>query len=131
MAKRVRGAPSDATELARDLRRRSTDAEQVLWEALRGRKLEGHKFRRQHPLGPYVVDFWCPEHALVVELDGPIHDQLAGHDPERTAEIESHGYQVVRFRNDDVLNNLDSVLQRIRSVLRTSPLSQSWERGRG
>jgi very-short-patch-repair endonuclease len=131
MPKRIRGSPADATELARGLRRRSTEAEQLLWEALRGRKLDGVKFRRQHQLGHFIVDFWCPAYRLVIEIDGAIHDHLVEHDAERTAEIESRGCRVIRFRNDDVLTNLENVLQRIRAAVQTSPRSQNRESDQG
>ncbi len=71
---RLRGTSPLIQQRARELRQRATEAEQMLWERVRNRRLGGLKFRRQHPLGPYIVDFYCAEHRLVVEVDGPIHE---------------------------------------------------------
>lgn len=87
---------------ARHLRRHMTDAEQTLWFHLRNRALMGCKFRRQQPIGRFVADFACPEHALVVEVDGgPYLDSVS--DPGRDEEIEARGYRILRFWNNDVL----------------------------
>ena len=104
---------------AAPLRRRATDAERTLWFALRGRRLEGCKFRRQWTLGPFVVDFCCLEMHLVVEVDGGQHDEEW--DAPRTAWLQSQGYRVIRFWNNDVLTNLDGVLQSIVAALREDP----------
>jgi very-short-patch-repair endonuclease len=97
----------------RELRKSSTPAEQKLWQALRNRNLGDYKFRRQHPIGPYISDFFCAEVGLVVEVDGGGHlDQIA-YDQDRTTWLESQGYHVIRFYNDDVLNHLDDVAQEI------------------
>ena len=96
---------------ARALRVRSTIAERNLWAELRNRQLGGHKFRRQHAIGPYVVDFACLAERLVVELDGGQHAIAKDKDDERTFWLESQGYRVVRFWNHDVLDNMDGVLQ--------------------
>lgn len=109
----VRGVSPALIAGARRLRDRSTDAESVLWEAVRGRRLEGLKFRRQYALGPYVLDLCCPERRLVIELNGPIHDTQQAHDEARTQHLEAYGYTVMRFRNEDVLNHLPIVLERI------------------
>jgi very-short-patch-repair endonuclease len=93
---------TDQRQFARTQRRHTTSAENVLWQALRGRRLAGLKFRRQVPLLAYTLDFLCVERRLVVELDG------SGH--ERTREIEAHGLQVIRFRNERVLQDIDAVL---------------------
>jgi very-short-patch-repair endonuclease len=84
-----------------------------LWEAIRDRRLAGLKFRRQRPFGPFVVDFVCVEVRLVVELDGPIHDDQIEQDAYRTEVIESYGFRVLRIRNDEVIHNLPTVLDRI------------------
>jgi very-short-patch-repair endonuclease len=102
---------------ARRLRQRETPAEANLWNALRGRKLGGFKFRRQQPLGPYVVDFCCPEARLIVELDGARHDEQWQYDAARTKYLGALGYRVLRFRNADVRANLEDVLVRIGEVL--------------
>jgi very-short-patch-repair endonuclease len=99
------------------LRQRSTDAERKLWFALRDRRLQGHKFCRQFPVGPYIVDFLCRYPKLVVELDGGQHSWQQNQDAKRTAWLESKGHFVLRFWNNDVLGNLDGVLQRIAETL--------------
>ena len=98
---------------ARDLRRQVTSAEDVLWRALRGRRCGGLKFKRQVPIQLYTVDFLCAEHRLIVELDGRQHDWHHEYDAKRTEEIERCGYAVLRFRNEEVLTDLDAVLRRI------------------
>ena len=101
------------TSRARDLRKDSTKAERVLWTHLRDRQLAGHKFRRQVPLGSYVVDFVCFERRLVIEIDGGHHGEQADHDRERSEWLESQGFQVLRFWNNEVLGQLDGVTQAI------------------
>jgi 5-methyltetrahydrofolate--homocysteine methyltransferase len=93
-----------------------TRAEEVLWEALRDRGLDRLKFRRQHFVGPYVLDFCCPLSWLVVEVDGDIHDdpEHQAYDSVRTDHLNTKGFRVIRFRNDEVLNELSRILQRIR-----------------
>jgi len=112
------------TSLARGLRRRETDAEKRLWSRIRDRKIDGWKFRRQVPHGPYVLDFFCFEASLVIEVDGGQHaDGRAAHDRRRTAYLERGGLSVLRFWNGDVLNNMDGVLETIYLALgqRTGP----------
>jgi len=106
---------------ARELRRASTDAEQLLWRHLRNRNLSGHKFSRQEPIGPYVVDFVCRRRRLVVELDGGQHADQASADARRTAALEHLGYRVVRYWNNDVLSNVEGVLRQITSELERTP----------
>ena len=103
---------------ARSLRRSSTDAERRLWTALRDRRLTKYKFRRQHPIGAYIVDFACTRHALVIELDGGQHADNAA-DARRTAWLESEGWRVVRFWNNDVLGNVSGVIEAILGALQT------------
>jgi len=105
------------TPVARKLRRDRTEAEARLWYHLRGRRLEGFKFRSQFPIAAHVADFCCEEARLVVELDGSQHADSAS-DPLRTASIEAAGYQVLRFWNHDVFENIDGVLQVIVETLR-------------
>ena len=93
------------------LRSQLTDCERLLWRRLRNRGLAGFKFRRQHPWPPYVLDFYCAELRLVVELDGgQHHDAALARDQLRTAHLERQGLEVLRFSNLDVLQNLDGVL---------------------
>jgi very-short-patch-repair endonuclease len=102
-------------DLARDMRQRETPAEDLLWEVLRDRKLASLKFRRQHPIPgtTYIVDFYCPQFHLVIEVDGGIHATQVKADQERQAVIEAKGYQVIRFTNDQVISDLASVLHGI------------------
>ena len=93
-----------------------TDAERRLWSALRGQRLRGYKFRRQHPLGPFVVDFACIEYCLVIEADGGQHSGCTD-DQRRTAWLKRHGWKVLRFWNTDILTNIDAVQGTILRVL--------------
>ncbi len=105
-----------ATELARGLRRRQTEAEVRLWSRLRNRQLDTLKFRRQVPRGLFVADFLCDEAMLIVEVDGSQHDEQQAQDVRRTAYMESLGYVVMRVRNYDLLQNTDRVLDHICAV---------------
>ena len=95
---------------ARRLRNNPTDAERLLWLQLRRRNLGGFKFRRQHPMEGYIVDFASFDAKLVIELDGGQHADAVAYDMERTRRIEAKGYRVLRFWNNDVLTNFESVL---------------------
>ncbi len=97
---------------ARQLRSKQTSAETVLWDTLRGRRLGGHRFRRQHPIGPYVVDFACLEEKLVVEVDGDSHVDSTM-DPRRDNELASRGFRIVRVWNSEVYEDLDGVIEMI------------------
>jgi len=97
---------------ARSLRRNQTDAERALWYHLRGNRLQGHKFRRQHPCGRYILDFVCLEARLVIELDGGQH-QGSSADCERDAWLQAQGFQILRFWNHEVLTQPDAVLERL------------------
>ena len=100
------------TAFARKLRRDSTDAERLFWSKVRAYRLQGHKFKRQQILGPYIVDFLCPNAFLVVELDGRQHADSES-DKIRDAWLRSRGFTVLRFWNNDVLLNIDGVLERV------------------
>ena len=104
----------------RRLRRDATDAERALWRLLRPRHLEGYKFRRQHVLGRYILDFFCPTALLAIEVDGGQHYMPAGlaSDAERTVELEAAGVRVLRFSNRDVLTNVEGVGDTILDALR-------------
>jgi very-short-patch-repair endonuclease len=104
-----------AIELARQLRRGQTEAEKVLWRHVRARQLYGLKIVRQHPIDRYIVDFYCHELRLVIEVEGSIHDTPAqqARDDERFANLEAKGYRILRFSNDEVLENLGFVLNEI------------------
>jgi very-short-patch-repair endonuclease len=103
---------------ARDLRRAQTEAERRLWTRLRHRQLYDVKFRRQHPVGPFITDFCCSAHRLVVELDGGQHAVQTDADQARTAFLRQHGYRVLRFWDHEVIENIETVLQRIAVELR-------------
>ena len=109
---------SERREFARGLRKHQTKAEDILWERLRGSSLHGAKFRRQVPFNRYVADFYCHASKLVVEIDGKQHEWFADYDAVRTEVIEAMGVSVIRFTNEEVNDNLDSVLARIHAALR-------------
>jgi len=117
-------ASIEQRQFARYLRQQLTDCERLLWRRLRNRGLAGFKFRRQHPWPPYVLDFYCAELRLVIELDGGQHYDDAGlaKDRLRTDYLRRHGLEVLRFSNLDVLQNLDDVLtELLRRVEARSP----------
>ena len=107
------------TSRSRALRRNSTDAERKLWNVLRNRQLNGFKFRKQVEIDAYIVDFLCPALRLVIQVDGGQH--TPERDARRTAFLESQGFRVIRFWNNDVLENLDGVWTRIEEALSTPP----------
>ena len=98
---------------AKELRKAQTPAEQALWGRLRNRGLLGLKFRRQHPIGPYIADFYCAQHRLVVELDGGVHRNQEEQDAGRTAQLAAYGYHVLRVQNEEVEIDLEGVLRKI------------------
>jgi len=102
--------------LAKSLRKEATPAEQKLWQYLRNRNLFDLKFRRQHPIGPYVVDFFCHEYKLIVEVDGGIHELKRRSDQARTKWLEEQHYRLVRFKNEDVIFNSGAVLNKIAKI---------------
>ncbi len=109
------GACKKLYEYGKQLRKAETTAEELLWRSLKSRKFHNLKFRRQHPLDKYVADFYCHEKKLVIELDGSIHDLKSNYeyDKARTNDLEELGIKVIRFKNLDVDNNLDTVLNQI------------------
>jgi very-short-patch-repair endonuclease len=106
---------------ARLMRREPTKAEALLWEHLKARQLHGFKFRRQYAIDGYIVDFYCPETKLVVELDGPSHDDRQKYDRDRTLWLECYDMRVVRFPNQTVLDDLDQVLNSIHQLCLAQP----------
>jgi very-short-patch-repair endonuclease len=108
------------TKRAQQLRNNATDAERRLWGHLRLRQLQGFKFSRQMPVGPYICDFICRERMLVVEADGGQHAESA-RDAARTVYLERKGYRVLRFWNNDILENIEGVLQGILATLGEQP----------
>ena len=118
---RVRERGIMATEFARQLRRDMTDAERCVWKHLRAHRFAGEKFRRQVPIGPYIVDFVSHRSRLVVELDGGQHALQVEQDRERTRWLEGRGYRVIRFWNNQVLTETEPVLEAIALSLTPSP----------
>jgi len=112
--------PALTRDAARRLRIEQTDAEHRLWSRLRGSQLEGFKFRRQHPLGPFFADFFCLEAKLVIELDGSQHADQLDRDERRTEFLRGAGYEVLRFWNYEVISEIDVVIQRIADALERS-----------
>jgi len=102
---------------ARKLRRNSTDVERKFWHRIRDKQIDEYRFRRQRPIGRYIVDFICLEARLIVELDGGQHAEDAAYDQRRTAFLESLGYRVLRFWNNEVIENMTGVLERLRETL--------------
>jgi very-short-patch-repair endonuclease len=119
MGKRRVGA--DAIELAQSLRREQTEEERLLWCLLRGRKLGGFKFRRQHPLGQFVLDFYCPKARLAIELDGGVHEEAIQHELDRCRDLwfRARGIQVLRFTNKELQENPGWVLHLIQAILKS------------
>ena len=106
---------------AKELRRDMTPAEKVLWQKLRNRQLDGFYFRRQHPIKYFIADFYCAKADLIVELDGGIHNNPENKewDINRTAELEKSGVTVIRFTNEEVFNDMENVIRKIRHQLNT------------
>ena len=113
---RYRGTTAQLDANAIELRRNQTPTEKALWELLRNRQLAGMKFRRQHSVGPFVLDFYCAQFRLAVELDGQSHVDRQEYDLRRTAWLNAVGISVVRFQNEDVVMNVDKVLEEIEQV---------------
>ena len=103
-------------EFRKELRNNSTKAESKLWKALQKSQLEGRKFRRQHSIGNYILDFYCPKEKLIIELDGQVHDNFINeeYDGKRTEYLEGLGFKVLRFENYLVFEQLDMVLEAIK-----------------
>ena len=116
---------------ARALRKNPTDVERLLWRHLRMRQLDGYKFRRQQPIGNYIVDFVCLEKRLIIELDGGQHAEQSNYDSERDAWLRNQRFTVLRFWNNDVLINVEGVASGIFETLKSSPfLNPSPQGGR-
>ena len=101
---------------ARNLRKGMTPAEQKLWQHLRNRRLFELKLRRQHPVGRFILDFYCYEQPLIVEVDGGIHELQTERDQMRTEWLQQQGYRVIRFKNEEVISNIEGVLTGIARV---------------
>ena len=118
----MRGRTPARLEASRRLRKELTPAEARLWAALRQGGIPGMRFRRQHALGRFVLDFYCPKQRLAIEVDGAVHDdqQQAEYDAARTTALEQRGIRVLRFRNDEVMGDLTSVLTCIAAAAKPS-----------
>jgi leucyl-tRNA synthetase len=108
-------------EKAKENRNQPTEAEKTLWIQLRGKKLSGYKFRQQHLIGDYIADFVCLSKSLVVEVDGGYHNETKAYDEERTQFLNKKGFEVIRFKNEEVIGNLDEVLEQINTKLDQLP----------
>jgi very-short-patch-repair endonuclease len=111
-------ANPDTLETARLLRKSMTFSESILWEKLKGKQSLGLRFRRQHPIDMFIVDFYCHAARLVIEVDGEIHMDQIEYDDGREADIEKYNIKIIRFTNDEVNNNIEVVLQKIESVIK-------------
>ncbi len=117
------GANSSTKSKARELRKRMTEPERILWSHIRRRKQHGMYFRRQHPYGIYILDFYCFEADLVIEIDGMIHLSRRDYDIERTKYLRSSGLKVIRFNNKDIETRIEWVLEKINTYLIQLPPS--------
>jgi very-short-patch-repair endonuclease len=110
------GATPEIFDRAQQLRKEITDGETKLWQKLRNHKFEGLKFRRQHPIGRFIVDFYCHEKLLVVEVDGSIHDlaEVKERDEGREEELKNFGLSIIRFTNDEIEKNIEDVLSKLK-----------------
>ena len=102
------------------LRRTETPTERILWKHLRGKQLDGYRFRQQHVFGPYILDFYCPSIRLYIELDGTVHDteEAKQKDADRTAFLNQNRISVIRFRNEEVEANVENVISKIREFIK-------------
>jgi very-short-patch-repair endonuclease len=119
------GAKLSIKSRALELRKRMTKQETILWMHIRGRKINGMYFRRQHPYGIYILDFYCFEQNLAIEIDGLIHLSRHDYDIERTKELESTGLRLLRFKNEDIEKRIEEVLHRIADFTVISPLGET------
>ncbi len=120
------GAPVNINK-ARELRRNQTEAESNLWRYLRNRQLHGYKFRRQMPIGKYIVDFACVSLKMIVEIDGSQHMQNTDYDESRTEYLNKQGYKVIRFWNNEILTQIESVLEALTLTLTLSQRERECE----
>ncbi len=110
-----KGAPETSLVKAKALRKDETQAEKILWAKLRNNQLKGYKFRRQHPIGLYIVDFYCHQLKLIIEIDGEYHNtqEQIEKDKERTQNLETYGLHLIRFSNKDIMQNLEKIISEI------------------
>ncbi|MFV0590640.1 MAG: endonuclease domain-containing protein [Draconibacterium sp.] len=120
------GAKPDIFEKAKALRKNMTDAEKILWERLKNKQVLNLRFRRQHPIDIFIADFYCHAVRLVIELDGMIHKAQKEYDEGRTAEMERFDIQVIRFKNEEIENDIKSVVKEIESTIKLRLKSPPW-----
>ena len=122
-----RDTPKYIVQVSKELRQNQTNAEKIIWDKIRGSRLKGYKFRRQYAIGRYIADFYCCEARLVIELDGRIHNQteIKEYDQIRQNEIEGRNITIIRFSNEEVYKEIESVLTKVASIL--APLPSSGE----
>lgn len=113
------GASILTRQRARELRKSLTPAERKLWGVLKNSQMEGYKFRRQHPIYQYIADFYCHELRLVIELDGGVHDEIdqQEHDSNRDLVIREFGIEILRFKNEEVMNDTKNMLEKVKAFL--------------
>ncbi len=118
------GSRREILNRARSLRNAMTPIENILWNHIRKKRLSGIIFRRQHPIGQFIVDFYCHEAKLVIEIDGSIHDsdENKEHDENRTYELEKSGLKVIRFKNEEITDNIDEVLKILQNEIEARSL---------
>ena len=117
------GADAETFKKAKQLRLNMTKSEQLLWERLKGKQVLGLKFRRQHPINIFIVDFYCHEAKLIIEIDGGIHLSQKDYDQERTKDFEMYGLQVIRFFNSKVENDIEGVISKITEKIQSTKKS--------
>jgi very-short-patch-repair endonuclease len=122
---RIRGTTPEIEMAARQLRQKLTPAESHLWQALKNRQLDGLRFRCQHPVGQFILDFYCPACKLAIEVDGDIHLKQTQKDAARTELLKTYGYQVLRFSNEEILTDLNRVLKVIKNAASKRMLGNS------
>ena len=120
------GAKPNIFEKAKALRKNMTKSENMLWEKVKNKQILNLRFRRQHPLDIFIDDFYCDEERHVIELDGDIHKTQKEYDEGRTAELERFDIQVIRFKNEEVENNMETVIKRIESTIIDRLKSPPW-----
>jgi len=113
------GASPEIQKRAAELRKNMTRCEKLLWDCLKNKSIQRHKFRRQHPIDKYIVDFYCHQLKLIIEVDGGIHNEIDNveYDKNRTFELEEYGLEVLRFTNEHICNHMEDVLMTIRKKI--------------
>jgi very-short-patch-repair endonuclease len=119
-------ATPEKMEIAKNLRNNMTHTEQLLWEKLKGKQICGLRFRRQHPINLFIVDFCCHQVRLVIEVDGEIHDHQVEYNDGRSAEMEKFGVKVIRFGNSEIENAIEKVVFKIQSIVKERLKSPPW-----